>query len=207
MSGELPASLSRSVYVESTDKFKCTATRVSTIGKRSKLEFGLSTGLEYSYHSVMEPPNVPNAPPQRRTLHRQIQTNMPTPAISRQSSSRRPIFTMANEQQQQARPESSVTPHTTVAQMSFAPTTQTTVVTTTTTTTTSFPQLVMKPPRNLNTLDPKEFPLAAIPTPAPLKRFCFDIQGKPTFFREADDAESSMRQVRVSSFVMQMSRH
>jgi F-box and WD-40 domain protein CDC4 len=102
------------------------------------------------------------------------------------------------QQQQQTQPESSISPYTTVARMSYAPTTQTTVVTTTTTTTTTFPQLVMKPPRNLNALDPKEFPLAAIPTPAPLKRFCFDLHGKPTFFREEDDAESSIRQVRYT---------
>lgn len=158
----------------------------------------------------MEPPTVPNAAPQppsqRRNLHRQIHSSLPpTPAISRQSSSRRPIFSMAKDQQQTSasqhqhnntRSGPAVAPlHTTVAKMSYAPTTQTTVVTTTTTTTTTFPQLVMKPPRNLNELDPKEFPLAALPTPAPLKRFCFDLNGKPTFFREEDDAESSIRQV------------
>lgn len=88
-----------------------------------------------------------------------------------------------------------VAPHTTVAQFSFAPTTQTTVVTTTTTTTTSFPQMVMKPPRNLNRLDPKEYPLASQPTPVSLKRFCFEVDGKPTNFREADDAEESIREV------------
>lgn len=89
-----------------------------------------------------------------------------------------------------------VPPHTTVGQFSYAPTTQTTVVTTTTTTTTTFPQMVMKPPRLLNELDPKEFPLAAVPTPATLKRFCFDVDGRPTYFREKDDADQSIREVR-----------
>jgi F-box and WD-40 domain protein CDC4 len=86
-------------------------------------------------------------------------------------------------------------PCTTVGQFSYAPTTQTTVVTTTTTTTTTFPQLLMKPPRQLNKLDPKEYPLAAVPTPAALKRFCFDVNGKPTYFREEDDADESIRQL------------
>jgi F-box and WD-40 domain protein CDC4 len=89
-------------------------------------------------------------------------------------------------------------PYTTVGQLSYAPTTQTTVVTTTTTTTTTFPQLVLKPPRHLNELDPKEYPLAAVPTPESLKRFCFDLNGKPTYFREADDADESIREVRVA---------
>ncbi len=93
------------------------------------------------------------------------------------------------------REQKNVAPFTTVGQFSYAPTTQTTVVTTTTTTTLTFPQLVMKPPRMLNELDPKEFPLAAVPTPAPLKRFCFDLNGKPTHFREEDNAEQSIREV------------
>ena len=151
----------------------------------------------------MEPPNLPNVLPHRRSLQRQMQpsNNIPTPAISRQSSSKQQLFSMKGKQQVQhhhrTRTESTptVAPHTTVARMTYAPTTQTTVITTTTTTTTTLPQLVMRPPRNLNTLDPKEFPLAAQPTPAPLKRFCFDLNGKQTYFREEDDAESSIRQV------------
>lgn len=91
-----------------------------------------------------------------------------------------------------------MTPYTTVGQFSYAPTTQTTVVTTTTTTTTTFPPLVMKPPRQLNELDPKEYPLASVPTPSILKRFCFDVNGKPTYFREEDNAEDSIRQVRIT---------
>jgi F-box and WD-40 domain protein CDC4 len=57
----------------------------------------------------------------------------------------------------------------------------------------------MKPPRNLNELDPKEFPLAATPTPSNLKRLCFDLNGKRTHFRETDDPEQSVREVRLQS--------
>ncbi|KAI5777477.1 WD40-repeat-containing domain protein [Geopyxis carbonaria] len=131
----------------------------------------------------MEPPTVPNCH-QRRYVQRQVTNGIPTPAMSTSNSFRIPPIDN----------KKAVAPYTTVGQFSFAPTTQTTVVTTTTTTTTTFPQLVMKPPRNLNELDPKEFPLAAVPTPSSLKRFCFDIEGKPTHFREEDDAEASIRE-------------
>ena len=82
-----------------------------------------------------------------------------------------------------------------LGQLSFAPATQTTVVTTTTTTTTSFPPLVMKAPHYLNDLDSKLYPLASSPTPKSIKRFCFDIGGRPTFFREADDAPATLNDV------------
>jgi hypothetical protein len=59
----------------------------------------------------------------------------------------------------------------------------------------------MRPPRNLNELDPKEFPLAAVPTPSNLKRFCFDMNGKPTHFREMDDPGESLREVKISAFL------
>ncbi|KAJ6262792.1 Beta-TrCP [Drechslerella dactyloides] len=80
----------------------------------------------------------------------------------------------------------------TIGQLSFVPTTRTTVVTTTTTTTTSFPPLVIKPPRSLSQLDAKEYPLAASPTPLSLKRFCFDLDGHPTYFRESDDPNKTL---------------
>ena len=82
-----------------------------------------------------------------------------------------------------------------LAHFSFAPATTTTVVTTTTTTTTTFPPLVMKAPRHLHDLDPKEYPLASTPTPPSLKRFCFDIGGRPTIFHEADHAAESYKSV------------
>jgi len=82
-----------------------------------------------------------------------------------------------------------------LGQFSFAPTTQTTVVTTTTTTTTSFPPLKIKAPSNLHELDPKLYPLASAPTPQSMKRFCFDVGGKPTVFQEADNTLDTYREV------------
>ena len=84
-----------------------------------------------------------------------------------------------------------------LGQFSFGPATQTTVVTTTTTTTTSFPPLLMKAPHNLHELDSKLYPLAASPTPRSIKRLCFDIEGRPTYFREADDAPKTLQAVRL----------
>jgi len=85
--------------------------------------------------------------------------------------------------------------HDTLGQLSFAPATQTTVVVTTTTTTTNFPPFVMRTPSQLHDLDPKLYPLAATPTPQSLKRFCFDIDGKPTFFREAEATGETLQEV------------
>jgi F-box and WD-40 domain protein CDC4 len=83
----------------------------------------------------------------------------------------------------------------TLGQLSYAPATQTTVVTTTTTTTTSFPPLIIKAPRDLQSRDPKLYPLAGTPTPPALKRFCFDLEGKPTWFREAEDPQESVAEI------------
>ena len=81
-------------------------------------------------------------------------------------------------------------------QFTFAPATQTTVVTTTTTTTTSFPPLMIKAPHHLHELDPKLYPLASSPTPKSIKRFCFDIGGKPTYFNEAENTSNALHGVR-----------
>jgi len=135
----------------------------------------------------MEPPTVPhvNLPPRRHRPQQQIR-GVDVSASASSGPMSQPSHTGTHR----------LAPYSTVGQFSLAPTTQTTVVTTTTTTTTSFPQLLMRPPRNLNELDPKEFPLAAVPTPSNLKRFCFDLNGKPTHFRETDDPEQSLREVR-----------
>ncbi|KAM3416648.1 Cell division control protein 4 [Cercospora zeina] len=83
--------------------------------------------------------------------------------------------------------------HSTMAQMSFGPATQQTVTTVTTTTTVSLPPLVMKPPKDLYDRDPKQYPLAFTPTPSSIKRFCFDINGRPTVFHESEDPTETMR--------------
>lgn len=82
-----------------------------------------------------------------------------------------------------------------LGQFSFAPATQTTVVTTTTTTTTSFPPLIMKAPLHLHELDPKLYPLASSPTPKSIKKFHFNIAGRPTFFSEAEDTLDTLQEV------------
>ena len=78
-----------------------------------------------------------------------------------------------------------VSPHTVVGQISA---TQTMVVTTTTTTTTSFPPLLLNPPKHLHDMDPKQYPLAASPTPTAIKKLCFDVEGRTTIFEEARDS-------------------
>ncbi|OQV03310.1 WD domain-containing protein [Cladophialophora immunda] len=81
-----------------------------------------------------------------------------------------------------------------LGQFSFAPATQTTVVTTTTTTTTNFPPFIIRPVRRTKDLDLKQYPLAASPTPAGLKKIHFEIGGKHTIFREAEDTTLALEQ-------------
>lgn len=83
----------------------------------------------------------------------------------------------------------------TVAQFSLGPITHTTVVTTTTTTTTNFPPIVFYPPKKKQNFDSRQYPLYDAPTPACLKRFCFDIDGKPAYFRESDTPHESLYQL------------
>jgi len=150
----------------------------------------------------MEPPPhaLQHSQPHRRSQvpHRSL-TPQPnyemasgSPPSTRRYGERRQFQQPHRQTQQVVRPLAS---YSTVGQFSYAPTTQTTVVTTTTTTTTHFPVLRMGPPRNLNELDPKQYPLATLPTPQSLKRFCFDIEGRPTYFREADDPEQAVKDV------------
>lgn len=94
-------------------------------------------------------------------------------------------------------------PNATIASMCFGPATQQTVVTTTTTTTVSLPPLIMNPPKDLMDRDPKQFPLVFAPTPRSIKRFCFDVHGRPTTFHEAEDAEETMKQYRKQQARMQ----
>ncbi|KIW14778.1 hypothetical protein PV08_07563 [Exophiala spinifera] len=82
-----------------------------------------------------------------------------------------------------------------LGQFSYAPATQTTVVTTTTTTTTKFPPILMRPPRRMQDLDLKQYPLAASPTPASLKKIHFEIGGRHTIFCEAHDTSLALEQL------------
>ncbi|KAJ3225983.1 SCF ubiquitin ligase complex subunit cdc4 [Clydaea vesicula] len=60
----------------------------------------------------------------------------------------------------------------------------TTVVTTTTTTLTEYPPIVIQPPAQASNLDTHFFPLTNVQTPPTLKKFCFDLNGVPTYFKE-----------------------
>lgn len=83
--------------------------------------------------------------------------------------------------------------HSTLAQLSFGPATQQIITTVTTTTTVSLPPLVINPPKDLFERDPKQYPLAFSPTPQSIKRFCFDVNGRPTTFHESEDPKETMR--------------
>ncbi|KAF9313818.1 SCF ubiquitin ligase complex subunit cdc4 [Podila horticola] len=89
----------------------------------------------------------------------------------------------------------------------LAPMTTTTVVTTTTTTSTEYPPLFFNPPPIPANLDPKIFPLADTPTPPALKKFCFDLNGQPTFFRENQENEQTMGQLEDALFNLSASAH
>jgi len=91
-----------------------------------------------------------------------------------------------------------------VAALSFVVSPQTvtkTVITTTTTTTTEYPPLYLKPSLFNNQLNPSLYPLAQTPTPPSLRKFCFDLNGTPTSFRELDLLEPVIADpVNVSNF-------
>ena len=94
-----------------------------------------------------------------------------------------------------SQPLEGIRPEDVLGQFSYAPATQTTVVTTTTTTTTNFPPIMMKAPQHLYDLDPKLYPLASSPTPTSIKKLCFDVDGTPTLFQEADDTLETLEKV------------
>lgn len=83
-----------------------------------------------------------------------------------------------------------------VGQFAFAPATQQTTVTTTTTTTISLEPFVLRPPLNLEHRDPKQYPLAFSDTPTAIKRFGFDVGGMRASFKEVEDGDSFLQDVR-----------
>jgi F-box and WD-40 domain protein CDC4 len=88
-----------------------------------------------------------------------------------------------------------MSPYTTMAHVAFAPATQQTVVTTTTTTTVTLPPLLIRPPRDMLSRDPKQYPLASTPTPSSLQRFSLNVGGVPVVYQEAQNVQSSLDQV------------
>ncbi|KAF1813856.1 WD40 repeat-like protein, partial [Eremomyces bilateralis CBS 781.70] len=83
--------------------------------------------------------------------------------------------------------------------------TQTTVVTTTTTTTTSFPPLVFNSPRSLSERDPKQYPLAASPTPASIRQLSFNLGGRPAFLKESENFKHALEEYKQSQESLQAS--
>ncbi|RUP51715.1 WD40-repeat-containing domain protein [Jimgerdemannia flammicorona] len=131
-------------------------------------------------------PSLPSPSPQSTTVtsptrHRQQQITPPPSQASLHQPPQPSAYGLRPHQ------------YPTAATLSLLPTTTTTVVTTTTTKTTTFPPLVLPPPPKV--LDKKLYPLADTPTPPALKKFCFDLNGQPTWFREDDDAEAALRKV------------
>lgn len=61
---------------------------------------------------------------------------------------------------------------------------ETKTVTTTTTTKRSYPPLLVQPPRPLEILDSKQYPLARKPTPCEIASFTYEVDGETVHFRE-----------------------
>ncbi|KAF8951502.1 SCF ubiquitin ligase complex subunit cdc4, partial [Entomortierella lignicola] len=118
---------------------------------------------------------------------------------SRRTSSSSSISSSSTTPSQRRQPTSTT--------FSLAPMTTTTIVTTTTTTSTEYPPLYFKPPPIPAHLDPKIFPLADTPTPPALKKFCFDLNGQPTFFRENQEGEQTMGQLEDALYNLSASAH
>ncbi|KAL8863270.1 MAG: hypothetical protein Q9178_000645, partial [Gyalolechia marmorata] len=120
-----------------------------------------------------------------------------TSSQPRQRSGPAPAGTSTSGQkasQKRKRRTTIIAPNDFLGQMSLAPATQTTVVTTTTTTTTEFPPLVIKAPRNLQDLDPVDYPLARLRTPASLRNVQFTIGDQTALLKEADDTIRSVNE-------------
>ena len=83
--------------------------------------------------------------------------------------------------------------HSTVGRFSFGPAIEQTVTTVTTTTTVSMPPLVIKPPKDLDERDPKQYPLAHSPTPSYLRKFSADLHSRPIRFYEDEDPQETSR--------------
>ena len=118
------------------------------------------------------------------------------PILRTQSKATSPTMSRGQTMQKgTSQPLEGIRPEDVLGQFSYAPATQTTVVTTTTTTTTNFPPIMMKAPQHLYDLDPKLYPLASSPTPTSIKKLCFDVDGTPTLFQEADDTLETLEKV------------
>lgn len=78
---------------------------------------------------------------------------------------------------------------------------ETKTVTTTTTTKRSYPPLFLREPRDVHTLDSKEYPLAARPTPPELRKLTFDLDDyEPESWDDEDDTDAQVS-IRRAFFV------
>ena len=70
---------------------------------------------------------------------------------------------------------------------------ETKTVTTTTTTKRSYPPLFLREPRDLHSLDSKEYPLAGKPTPSALRKLTFDLDDyDPEGWDDEDEADAQV---------------
>jgi F-box and WD-40 domain protein CDC4 len=63
----------------------------------------------------------------------------------------------------------------------------------------------MRAPRRMQELDPKLYPLASTPTPSSLRNISFDLEGKQTIFREAEDATVAMEEIEQQNEILKSS--
>ncbi|SPQ23384.1 f335dbf8-da02-4653-9fca-47a13d08c271 [Thermothielavioides terrestris] len=76
---------------------------------------------------------------------------------------------------------------------------ETKTVTTTTTTKRSYPPLFLREPRDVHSLDSKEYPLAARPTPPELRRLTFDLDDHETVCWDEDEDNTDQQVDRSQS--------
>ncbi|KAI4258802.1 MAG: hypothetical protein L6R42_004892 [Xanthoria sp. 1 TBL-2021] len=148
----------------------------------------------------MDPPRYLSSRTSRFSTQLSDSSEPPSASISSQSrqpvgpASARTCTPAQNILQKRKRRTTTIAPNDFLGQMSLAPATQTTVVTTTTTTTTEFPPLVIKAPRNVHDLDPVDYPLARLRTPASLRNVQFTIGDQTALLKEADDTIKSVNE-------------
>lgn len=148
----------------------------------------------------------------RRTSHRSVGT-LPRPnllplldAMSTPTSVQKTTMSVRPSSSQRVsvswdEPENSVSHRAARLQFEVAECVETKTVTTTTTTKRSYPPFFVKEPRSLQSLDTKEYPLAARPTPPELSNFTVDLGDldiEPSWFDSSFEDEQSIEEVSFS---------
>ncbi|KAK4147335.1 WD40-repeat-containing domain protein [Dichotomopilus funicola] len=83
---------------------------------------------------------------------------------------------------------------------------ETKTVTTTTTTKRSYPPLFLREPREVHSLDSKEYPLAAKPTPPELRKVAFDVDDYETEAWEEEDTDAQAHRAQSIDFSSEIKR-